>query len=204
MAYDVDLVAHKLNRWRERAEKFNLPRWEEIPNLDLYMDQVIVLLSRYLDILPNDGASGKVITAATVNNYVRMKIMPPPQKKKYGRIHMAYLLMICILKQSVNISNIQRMIPLELTPQEMRDRYTDFVEKNRLIADTFIEQVASSATEILDCGAQAETAIDTMAVSAALAAGYAKLLSEKLLSLQDVDAAAVLQAERDFSVPEEV
>lgn len=200
----MNLVAHKLNRWKERVEHFSLPAWEDIPDLDLYMDQVIVLLSRYLNILPNDGASGKVITAATVNNYVRMKIMPPPQKKKYGRIHLAYLLMICILKQSINISNIQRILPMELTEQEIRARYTDFVEKNRLIADLFVEQVAGNASAILTCSEQAESEIETLAMSAALAAGYSKLLSEKLLNLQDTDTAAVLQAEQAAPEPEKV
>ena len=53
------------------------------------------------------------ITASIVNNYVRMKIMPPPVKKKYGRVHLAYLLMICTLKRSLPIAAIQRLIPEE-------------------------------------------------------------------------------------------
>ena len=42
-----------------------------------------------------------------------MKVMPPPVKKRYSRVHLAYLVMICTLKQSLSISCIQRMLPEE-------------------------------------------------------------------------------------------
>ena len=70
-----------------------LPRWDELPDLDLYMDQVLSLIHRYLG--PEESPDGKGLTSSMVNHYVKMHIMPPPEKKKYNRIHLAYLIAIC-------------------------------------------------------------------------------------------------------------
>lgn len=107
------MLRQQLKAWEGRMLSFSLPAWEALPELELYMDQVILLLSRYLS-FPLSGESGedKVITASIVNNYVRMKVMPPPVKKKYGRVHLAYLLVFCTLKQSLSIASIQRLLPM--------------------------------------------------------------------------------------------
>ena len=93
------------------------------------MDQVIVLLTRYLDYLLYDASTDTVITASTINNYVRMKIMPPPVKKRYSRLHLAYLIIICIMKQSLNIAYVQKMIPIGIDEEEVKRIYNDFVNK---------------------------------------------------------------------------
>ena len=63
------MLRQQLKTWEERMLSFSLPAWEALPELDLYMDQVILLLSRYLS-FPLAGESGeeKVITASIVNN----------------------------------------------------------------------------------------------------------------------------------------
>ena len=48
-----------------------LPAWEELPDLALYMDQVLSLTARYLP-----GGEGKALTSAMVNNYVKQKVLP--------------------------------------------------------------------------------------------------------------------------------
>ncbi len=108
MAYDNALVAGKLRRWEKYLDDFRLPRWEEIPNLGLYMEQVTVLLREYLDYLPPELKDEQFITAATINNYVRIKVMPEPVKRRYYRVHIAYLIIILTLKQSLSIALIQK------------------------------------------------------------------------------------------------
>ena len=98
----------RLSEWLDKLERFDLPDWDSLPQLDLYMDQVILLLTQYLSPLERYGEE-KAITASIINNYVRMKVMPPPVKKRYSRVHLAYLIIICTLKQSLSISCIQRM-----------------------------------------------------------------------------------------------
>ena len=91
MNFDKPLVAGKLRRWEKYLEEFELPSWTDIPDIGLYMEQVIILLKEYLDYLPPEIKDEQIITAATINNYVRTKIMPEPVKKKYYREHLCMI-----------------------------------------------------------------------------------------------------------------
>ena len=112
--------------------------WEQIPTLGLYMDQVLTLLSRYLPFLPRKEKEEQIITTSAINNYVRMKLMPAPEKKKYNRIHIAYLIMICALKQSLTMSEIQKILPNGLTEEEVKKTYEAFVEQYTDSARIFV------------------------------------------------------------------
>lgn len=187
--YDNALIARKLRRWETYLSNYRLPAWEEIPDLGLYMEQVLALLKTYLDYLPPELKDEQFITAATINNYVRNKYMPEPQKKKYYRVHIAYLIMICTLKQSLSIATLQRMIPTGISEQQVRDIYSAYARRHRLTAQYFIEQVRLVAGPLLDHDeeqppeiAVSETS-DLITVSAVLG-GLARLLAEKLLLLE--------------------
>ncbi|MBQ1770408.1 MAG: DUF1836 domain-containing protein, partial [Clostridia bacterium] len=69
-----------------------LPRWEEIPDLDLYMDQVLNLVRRHLGSYPGFEETG--LTSSMVNNYVKAGLLPPPVRKRYATEHVARLFMI--------------------------------------------------------------------------------------------------------------
>ena len=79
----------------EKIIKHHLPRWNELPEIDLYLDQVVNYLEKYLGILSSND-DDKIITKTMINNYVKQGIMPAPEKKKYGKTHIAYLMVICI------------------------------------------------------------------------------------------------------------
>ena len=127
-----------LESWEAQLRTYDLPEWDNLPELELYMDQVVLLLSRYLAFF-SQGEEEKIITPSIVNNYVRMKVMPAPAKKRYGRIHIAYLLMICTLKQSLSIAAIQKLLPLELDEAQVRALYTRFVAVYRAVAGHFFQ-----------------------------------------------------------------
>ena len=186
MAYDNALVAGKLRRWEKYLDDFRLPLWEEIPDLGLYMEQVIVLLRKYLDYLPPELKEEQFITAATINNYVRTKVMPEPVKRRYYRVHIAYLIMICTLKQCMSIATLQTMIPMGLTEEELKQTYTAFSKRHRASALFFIEQVREVAAGILDHSEQTDiSTADTadLITTAAVVSGFSRLLAEKLLLL---------------------
>lgn len=130
MSGEREDAAQRLSKWLDGLKNYDLPDWDSLPPLDLYMDQVILLLTRYLSPLERYGEE-KAITASIINNYVRMKVMPPPVKKRYSRVHLAYLVIICTLKQSLSISCIQRMLPAGHSEEAVRAFYTDFVRKYR-------------------------------------------------------------------------
>ena len=101
-----------------------LPRWEELPNLELYMDQVLALIDRYLGTYP--GFDSKKLTASMVNNYVKQELIPAPVKKRYTREHVARLVMICVLKNVLPISAIQELISAALNHQSTEILYDGF------------------------------------------------------------------------------
>ena len=102
----------QLRTWIKEVEQYHLPLWEELPDIELYMDQVITLIERYLAPLVGQ-TDNKVITSAMINNYVKLNIMPKPNKKRYERLHMAYLIVITILKQVLLIPEIKNGIFLQ-------------------------------------------------------------------------------------------
>ena len=89
--------------------KHKLPYWDELPEIDLYMDQVVALMEKYMSFHKTDENS-KIITNSMINNYVKLGIMPAPIKKRYSREHIAYLIIICSLKQALPIADIKNLI----------------------------------------------------------------------------------------------
>ena len=84
---------------------YHCPRWDELPDIGLYMDQVVGVLEKHLALFAEDEDT-KIITSTMINNYVKQHVVTPPQKKRYDRIHLAYFYLVCILKRFLNISEI--------------------------------------------------------------------------------------------------
>lgn len=190
MDYDKELIAAKLRRWEKYLEDYTLPSWKDIPDIGLYMEQVIILLKDYLDYLPPELKDEQIITAATINNYVRTKIMPEPIKKKYYRIHIAYLIMICTLKQSLPIAMLQSIIPMNIPSEEVRTIYDQYAARHAITVRYFLEQTRLIAGPILDHECEIPQSVKTtsdLVTSSAIYAGLAKLMAEKLLLLKGKD-----------------
>lgn len=99
-----------------------LPMWEALPDFGLYMDQVIALMERAFDgVLPNGE-----ITRSMVNNYVKQRLIPRPEGKKYAREHLALLLMIGILKQALTMEEIAVLLGM-LCGEDIRAGYERFL-----------------------------------------------------------------------------
>lgn len=73
-------MSESLINWGKEIETATLPRWEELPDIELYMDQVISLVGKYLTpILPKQEQA--LLTKSMVNNYVKLELIPAPVKK---------------------------------------------------------------------------------------------------------------------------
>ena len=198
MEYDKELIAHKLKRWDKFITDYHLPDWETIPDFGLYMDQVIVLLEQYLSFIPAPvGGKERFVTSSTINNYVRLKIMPAPEKRKYHRIHIAYLIMILTMKQSLSISDVQKVIPpMDSSEDEVLSVYEDYSEKFRRLALFFNQQVQSAAEGVRSTEQSSDNAVELLVIESALIAGFSKILAEKLIRLCGADTEDVLAAEQ--------
>lgn len=191
MLYDADLIACKLRRWEKFLNNYRLPEWENIPDIGLYMEQVIALLKGYLDYLPPELKEEQFITPVAINNYVRRRIIPEPVKKKYYRVHIAYLIILCSLKQSLSLKTLKELVPVGLSAEELKAFYTAFTVRHRLSAQYFVRQVREAASGILghENGSELSTAsTEELIVSSAVVSGFAGLLAEKLLLLSGVTA----------------
>ena len=90
---------------------YHLPRFNELPEIELYIDQVICVLQKNLAIFAKNEDT-PTITPSMINNYVKQDVMKAPVKKKYDRKHIAYLFVICILKRSMSILEIKESIEI--------------------------------------------------------------------------------------------
>lgn len=201
MSYDKDLIAHKLLRWEQYLNHYKLPSWKELPDIGLYMDQVIALLGQYLDFIPVEDQRDKPVTPTTINNYVRLKVMPAPEKRKYYRVHIAYLIMIFTLKQGTSIHGIQQILPKTEDEEAVQRFYTNYIQHLQDIACFYTTQTRAAAHGILETPEADEEAVEYFIIQSILMSGFSRILGDKLLRLRDADTEAVLALENRSSTP---
>ncbi len=184
MKINITNIDKWISYWKEYIGNYDLPSWDQIPDFGLYMEQVVTFLRDCLKYIDSGNPDEPAITASAINNYVRKKLMPQPVKKKYYRNHIAYLIILCALKQSLTISDIQALVPDDAGEKEFRKFYDAFVEQHKRAADYFIDRVESVKEmivndEFLDNNFKDNTT--ELIVDVALLSSFAKLLSERLI-----------------------
>lgn len=101
---DVEFIVHKI------LGGFSVTRVDEIPKIDLYMDQVLTFLVERLRRTARKSDADKLLTKTMVNNYVKNKVMIPPVKKKYGKDHILLLMVIYYMKSFLSIDDIRKIV----------------------------------------------------------------------------------------------
>jgi len=116
---------------------YRCPRYDELPTIPLYSDQVIDLLNQYVSpFLPPD--SDAAITPTMINNYVKQRIIPPPVKKRYGQEHIALLYCVCMLKHAFSVSEIAQLLHIQSNSYALSQAYDYFcVEFEKALKATF-------------------------------------------------------------------
>lgn len=170
-----DLLPPDLPLLGEKLADFSLPRWEELPDFDLYMDQVVTLINRYVQpILPDKNN----VTAAMVNNYVKQKIIPPPLKKHYNKAHLAYLLIITLFKQVLSLPEIKEVFRYQINLQNIEESYDNFCQQQEQAFKEVAEQMKQPKNVTLPFSGKEEKMIFLRSVTLALAL---KIFSQSLL-----------------------
>lgn len=83
---------------------------EDIPNIDLYMDQVTTFMESKLRTTTRNPQEDKILTKTMINNYAKNDLLPPPVKKKYSKEHILVLIFIYYFKGILSISDIQKLL----------------------------------------------------------------------------------------------
>ena len=182
MAYETTFIEEKLRRWEAYLQSFRLPDWEELPDTGLRMVEVVPLIRGYLDYLPAELKDERTVTAAAINNYVRLRAMPRPKMRRYYRVHLAYILMICTLKQSLSLAMIQRLLPCDLGEAELQTRYEAYAARCRRLTTEFARTGLESALPVLE-GCDGDECARILIESAAIVSSFSRLMAEKLLLL---------------------
>lgn len=112
-------------------DKFHIPRWNELPNIDLYLDQVVNLinscLSPYIFFYSNNSKEeNQLLTKSMINNYVKNNLIEPPVKKQYSKTQLAKLFVICVLKQVYSMQDIAILINFALKNSNIEKAYNKF------------------------------------------------------------------------------
>ena len=183
MQYNKSEVAEKLLRWERFLDSYRLPEWQELPQINLYLDQVIALVNQFLGFFVYDPAEEKLLTPSMVNNYVKSRLIPPPVRKKYGRKHIALLLMICTFKQSVSMAAMSNILPGD-DEELIRQEYTRFTMSYQRISRYVVQQAKASAEPIFDASIATGTEVSDLVVGSSIAASFARLLAGKLIALR--------------------
>ena len=127
-------------------EKCGFLPWDQIPDLGLYMDQVITLIGRIY--APVYGPDVKAyLTPSMINNYVKARIIPRPHGKKYSREQVALLIMIVALKQAAALEDIRALLALRPheTPQQQYAAFCDRFSRDIEALDASPEKALDNA-----------------------------------------------------------
>ena len=109
-----------INTLRDDIRSWEPVRWEGMPDIDLYMDQVVTYLRRQLALFQDENEAS-LVTRSIINNYVKDGIVPRPVNKRYAREQLSALIMVCVLKRVLPMQQIKQL----LRPGD-QDSYTAF------------------------------------------------------------------------------
>lgn len=111
-----------LNSILESLDRIEYIKAEEIPDIDLYMDQVTTFMGERLKSTLRNPDEDKILTKTMINNYTKNDLLPPPVKKKYTKNHVLLLIFIYYYKGILSINDIQALM------KPLSERYFDKTE----------------------------------------------------------------------------
>lgn len=133
--------------YREIA-RFKPVPWDQIPDLGLYMDQVITFITRVYEPLYGDTTKS-YLSAPMINNYVKNKLIPRPVGKKYSRLQIAMLIMIVAFKRVCMMEDIRDMLHVE-GEENVRSMYELFCAR-QMESIQIMLSMRSALSPAMDC-----------------------------------------------------
>lgn len=138
--YNMDNIKKTLENWLNELNNFSFKNYEELPDIELYMDQVVTFLEKQLHIFQTSSLD-KQITSSMINNYVKGEVVAAPIAKKYNREHLAAIEEIITLKQVLTIAEVKQILD---------ERYKDSTEKSEIFNyfnETNNEKISTTVEE---------------------------------------------------------
>ena len=166
----------------------------DIPSIDLYIDQVTTFIDDNLGFFKRDE-DDKILTKTMINNYTKQQVLPPPHNKKYSKAHMVLLILIYQLKQIMSIHDIQSLLMPEHPGEALTDQdkdsltglYEQFLKLQREQYQKIPEETAALAERIkkqtagMDTADPDKTAFLLLVLCLISQASAQKLLAERII-----------------------
>ena len=123
----------------DSLDRIDYIRPDDIPDIELYMDQVTTFMDNRLKNAARNPEVDKILTKTMINNYAKNDLLPPPVRKKYSREHMLLLIFVYYFKGILSISDIQTVL------KPITDRF--FAGNEGLKLETIYNEVFSLERE---------------------------------------------------------
>lgn len=136
----MESINNILGKWLNELDKFSYKDYTDLPDIDLYMDQVVTFLEKQLAIFQTSSLD-KQITSSMINNYVKGEVVSSPIAKKYNREHLALIEEVCTLKQVLTIAEVKQILD---------ERYRKDTIAKEEIFNTFKELVNQKNKEAIE------------------------------------------------------
>ena len=140
-------IGNDIQEWLDSLKEDSIPALEDMPSKGLLMEQTIKYLQKILE--PYSCVDDeKLITSYMINNYVKDGTIPSPDKKKYSREHLAYLISICLLKQVVSLDDVSFILNLDTNSH--KDDHYELFKIYKLYHDKEYNNLSKEFKEDLD------------------------------------------------------
>lgn len=151
----------------------------EIPDLEIYMDQLTTYLDKRLGFFCKEG-DAPFVTKSMVNNYSKAGLLPPPEAKRYSRVHVMTLALVCQLKRLFTIQDLGKWLAPVAGEEETGRLYDLFLEaQGEAFART--PEVAEGLLSALDEEEDPDRAKAALVAQLAVRAQRDLLLAERIL-----------------------
>lgn len=164
----------KITEWVQQIENHNPITWDRLPDIYLYMDQVLNYMDKQLCLFERNENT-KLLTSSMINNYVKDGVIDRPEQKKYAREHLAMLQVICMLKQVLSIPDISAMLKTMLESNDASELYNNFGTAQSAALKEVCERVLSTAPK-------GEAEMNRLAIELSLEANARRTAAERILS----------------------
>ncbi|WP_186567538.1 DUF1836 domain-containing protein [Lawsonibacter celer] len=160
----------ELRELKGRLEGERPAEWDALPDIGLYMDQLISYMPRQLI----HYGEGESLTSAMVNNYIKDGALPRAEGKRYSRTHLAYLTALCALKQVLSVKDAARLLSSAAEGREPEALYDMFQQE--------LDRALDVTAGCLDGSAGAEE-LPRLALSLALRSYADQLACQRVLDI---------------------
>lgn len=139
-------MINELNKWLETLKGSTLPNYDDLPDVSLYMEQIVSYIDNILQ--PYSRDEQKMITSFMVNNYVKAKIIDAPTYKRYDKNQVSYLIAVCLLKQITSMSNLAVLLDKDNFNSTNGEMYDSLVSIHANLKDSIINKTLNNLERI--------------------------------------------------------